>query len=90
MRTTPMLIVATLLSLGSAAPAFAGSGKPGADWMPIEQVRQRLSEAGYTSIKKIKADDGHWEGEGVKNGVKMEFHVNPKTGAITKEEPDDD
>jgi len=33
--------------------------------------------------------DGHWEGEGVKAGKKMQFHADPKTGAITSEKPND-
>ena len=32
---------------------------------------------------------GEWEGEGVKNGKKMEFRADPKAGAIIEEEPDD-
>ena len=46
-------------------------------------------ESGYGSVTKIEADDGHWEGEGMKNGQKYEFHVDPHSGAITKDEPDD-
>ena len=45
--------------------------------------------AGYTNITGLKADDGHWEGKGVKNGKIMEFHVDPRSGALTKEEIDD-
>jgi hypothetical protein len=29
------------------------------------------------------------EGEGIKDGHKMDFHADPKTGQITHEEPDD-
>ncbi len=39
-------------------------------------------------MTKIEADDGRWEGEGIKNGKKMEFRADPKTGAITHEKPD--
>ncbi|KQT55047.1 peptidase [Methylobacterium sp. Leaf456] len=78
------------LTLGVTGGALAGSDKPGADWIPADQVRQKLMDSGYTSITELEADDGHWEGEGMKNGVKMEFHVDPKSGAITKEKPDKD
>jgi Peptidase propeptide and YPEB domain len=61
---------------------------PGPDWMPFEQVVQKLKEAGYTQIAELQADDGHWEGEGIKNGRKMEFHADPRTGVITSEHPD--
>jgi hypothetical protein len=75
---------ALLLAGLTAAPTLAD--QPGADWISIEQVTSKLMAAGYSSISEIEADDGHWEGEGMKNGQKHEFHVDPHTGAITKDE----
>ncbi|MCJ2011518.1 PepSY domain-containing protein [Methylobacterium sp. J-076] len=83
-----LLILA--LALGLIGPAWAKKDKPGADWILAEQVKQTLMAAGYSSITELEADDGHWEGEGLKNDVKMEFHVDSKTGTITKEKPDKD
>jgi hypothetical protein len=80
------LVLALALSAGAVGPSRADT--PGADWMPADQVKQKLMAAGYTSITEFEADDGHWEGEGVKNGVKMQFHADPKTGAILSEKPD--
>lgn len=78
---------AALLLVGAtAAPALAD--QPGADWISVEQAKSKLMEAGYSSVTKIEADDGHWEGKGMKNGQMREFHVNPHTGAITKDEVD--
>jgi len=71
---------------GGATMAFADL--PGPDWAPFEQVVQKLKAAGYTQIGELKADDGRWEGEGMKNGKKMEFHADPKTGVIISEHPD--
>lgn len=88
MKTLAALAAASALALGLAAPAFAD--QPGADWMPVDQVVQKLKDAGYTQISEIGADDGRWEGEGVKNGQKMEFELDPKTGAIQNERPDND
>jgi hypothetical protein len=82
------LALMTTLSLGGAA--MAKEDKPGPDWMPADQVKQRLMDVGYSSITELEADDGHWEGESLKNGAKTEFHVDPRTGAITKEQADDD
>ena len=72
----------------SAAPAWAG--QPGTDWkVTKDQAESTLKAAGYTSITKIEADDGHWEGEGTKaDGMKYEFHVDPHSGKITKDEMD--
>ncbi|WP_245930602.1 PepSY domain-containing protein [Methylobacterium radiodurans] len=68
--------------------AGAGFRRPGEDWIRADQVNQRLADAGYTSITELEAEDGHWEGEGIKNGVTIEFHVDPNTGAIANEKPD--
>lgn len=78
----------------AAAALIASTGmtladQPGTDWITQEQVTQKLTAAGYTNITGLKADDGHWEGKGVKNGKIMEFHVDPHSGALTKEEIDD-
>ena len=56
--------------------------------MPIEQVKAKVMESGYSQVTKLEADDGRWEGEGVKNGQKMEFHADPKSGAIVSEKAD--
>jgi len=57
--------------------------------MPAQQVIEKALNSGYTNITEFKADDGRWEGEGIKNGQKMEFHADPKTGVITSEKLDD-
>jgi peptidase YpeB-like protein len=67
---------------------LARADQPGSDWMPAQQVIDSVIKSGYTQVTKIEADDGRWEGEGIKNGQKMEFHADPKTGAITFEKPD--
>ncbi|TAL78406.1 MAG: PepSY domain-containing protein [Beijerinckiaceae bacterium] len=72
--------------VGGATAAMADT--PGPDWMPVEAVTQQLRDAGYTRIIQIEADDGHWEGEGIKDGRKMEFRVDPRSGMIIYEEPD--
>ena len=77
------------LMLAQTTIAFAKDDKPGADWMTKEQVMQKLAAAGYTDIRGLEADDGHWEGKGMKGGKLLEFHVDPRTGALTKEKPDD-
>lgn len=90
MKSMALSTLILAAAFGFASPALAKTDKPGPDWIPADQVKQKLMDAGYTSITEFEADDGHWEGEGVKNGVKMEFHVDPKTGALTKEKPDKD
>ena len=80
--------VAFALVLFIAGAKVAKADQPGPDWMPAKQVIDKALQSGYTQITKIEADDGRWEGEGIKNGQKMDFHADPKTGAITFEKPD--
>ena len=79
--------IALAFVLTCPASTLAFADQPGADWMPADQVKQKLMASGYTSITEFEADDGHWEGEGVKNGTKMQFHADPKTGALLSEKP---
>lgn len=93
MKTPAILALALVLSAGLAGSAFAEKGpdgKPGADWMPKEQLLQKLEAAGYSNLKGLEADDGHWEGEGTKNGAKMEFRADPRTGELLSEKLDHD
>jgi len=53
--------------------------------MPVEKVKEKLMSSGYTSIIRIDADDGHWDGEGIKNGKLTEFDLDPKTGEVLGE-----
>ena len=87
MHRLAMLVFAAALSTGSLN--LARADQPGADWMPAEQVKQKVLQSGYTQVTKLEADDGRWEGEGIKDGKKMDFHADPKTGVITSEKLDD-
>ncbi|WP_347339041.1 PepSY domain-containing protein [Bradyrhizobium daqingense] len=54
-------------------------------------LRLLIDEAapsGFTLVSKIEADDGRWEGEGMKDGQKMKFHADAKTGEIIDARPD--
>jgi hypothetical protein len=76
-------------ALSASSLNLAKADQPGPDWMPAEQVKQKVLQSGYTEVTELEADDGQWEGEGIKNGQKMDFHADPKTGVITSEKVDD-
>ncbi|XIA64514.1 PepSY domain-containing protein [Bradyrhizobium sp. TZ2] len=87
-----MNILATVVftaALSAVSLNLAKADQPGPDWMPAEQVKQKVLQSGYTEVTKLEADDDQWEGEGIKNGQKMDFHADPKTGVITSEKVDD-
>ncbi|ONG55826.1 hypothetical protein BKE38_08200 [Pseudoroseomonas deserti] len=51
-------------------------------WMPMEQVVSRVAAMGYTA-EEIGRDDGCWEVEARdRNGVKVEFKLDPVSGAL--------
>jgi Peptidase propeptide and YPEB domain len=81
--------VAFALVLSAAGVDLAKADQPGADWMPAQQVIEQVLKSGYAQITQLEADDGRWEGEGIKNGQKMDFHADPRTGVITFEKLDD-
>lgn len=86
------LVPLTLSSLFmTAAFSFAAlADQPGADWISKDKAETALKAVGYTQITKIEADDGHWEGEGLKSdGKKYEFHVDPHNGTVLKDKLDD-
>ncbi|KQP40822.1 peptidase [Methylobacterium sp. Leaf104] len=78
---------AALLTVLLAGPGVAAADTPGADWLTPAQTKQALTRAGYSEITKLEADDGHWDGEGIKDGRRMRFDADPKTGAILGEVP---
>jgi hypothetical protein len=78
-------VVACMLVFGLALQVAALADQPGPDWMPVEQVKQKLLSLGYASIIKIEVEDGHWDGEGMKNGEAMQFDLDPMTGDILGE-----
>jgi hypothetical protein len=80
---TSLLAVALI----AGATTFASADMPGKDWITLEQVAQKLHDMGFSSVTKLEADDGHWEGDAVKDGQMYEIHVDPYTGALTKNEP---
>jgi hypothetical protein len=81
--------IAFALALSAGSVNLVKADQPGPDWIPALQVIEKVLNSGYTQVTKLEADDGRWEGEGLKNGQKMEFHADPKTGVITSEKLDE-
>jgi hypothetical protein len=83
-----MIMKAYLLaaSVLFGAVGLAMADTPGKDWISVDQAKAKLMATGYTNVTTIEADDGHYEGVGVKGGAVHEFHVDPHTGAVTKDE----
>jgi hypothetical protein len=74
----------TVLALATGNAAFAHD-KPGADWMSKDAAIAKVKAQGYDAVR-LKADDGRWEGEATKQGLFYDIHVDPRSGALTKNE----
>lgn len=79
------ILLAAVLGL-AAAPAFADTHSqrlnvPKDQWMTAAQMTEKLSAAGY-KVHEIEVDDGAYEVEMTKDGVKHDVHVHPSTGEI--------
>lgn len=71
--------------LAAAVALFAGTAMadpPGADWLTKPQVVKQLGTQGLTHVTGLEADDGHWEGEALRDGKIVEFHADPRTGKL--------
>ena len=76
-----------LFAFAASSPALADRAGP--DWIGIERVAAIAKEAGYVQVSKIEADDGRWEVEAIKDGLRFKFNVDPRSGAITDQRRDD-
>lgn len=74
------IIAGALLSV-IATPALAEH--PGRDWLSLRALTDAIAKQGY-QVTEAEADDGHWEGEMTRNGVRYEFHADPRTGRLIR------
>jgi hypothetical protein len=77
------IFLASALFLGAATIAYAEM--PDSDWISKDALTKQMESQGYSAIV-LKADDGRWEGQAIKDGKIIEFHADPHTGMITKSE----
>ena len=67
-----------------------GSGSAPAGVLTAAQIRAALEAAGYTQIRDLEYDsDGYWEADARNaQGQRVELHIDPRTGAVLREERD--
>jgi hypothetical protein len=83
-----LAVPALAVGLAAVTPAFAGddyAGRinvPREQWLSVNDVIKKISDQGY-KVTKVEVDDGTYEFEGTNaDGVYVEAHVHPATGAI--------
>jgi hypothetical protein len=78
------IALTTALALAASSAAMAHD-QPGADWISKDAAIVKVKALGYDAVR-LEADDGHWEGEATKQGQFYDIHVDPHSGALTKNE----
>lgn len=77
-----LLVVGFVSSLSSEATSASDTKTP-----KLSDILQQLDSKGYTNIQDVEYDHGILIVEGINdNGIKFELHLDPKTGAILKQQ----
>ncbi|MGI9281205.1 MAG: PepSY domain-containing protein [Endozoicomonas sp.] len=80
-----VFLLAMFMVLGSSS--FASP--PAAVGKPLSQIIKLLEDQGYRPIVDVSMDDGLWEIEAYKGNEKRELKVNPDSGEVVSDRPDD-
>ena len=88
MRSQVLLSCTLALALFSASHSFADE-KPPANAIPLSQLIKMLESKGFNPIVQVELDDGVWEVEAYRDNRKLELKVNPVSGKVISERPDD-
>lgn len=89
-KTFAAVVAATIVAGSSVVLAQTTQSTAPAE-LTIQQVIGKLETAGYSAIGDVEKDDGHWEAEASnKSGQRVEVELDSRTGAIVREEPDND
>jgi hypothetical protein len=76
------------VALLAASTAAAGSLPPGSA-KPLSEVLSSLETAGYAAATDVEFDHGRWQIEVMKATAALELYVDPQSGKVLDEVPDD-
>ncbi|WP_250464583.1 PepSY domain-containing protein [Microbulbifer litoralis] len=88
MRLLKQLLFATLIAV-AVQPAVADE-KPPAGAMALSTLLTKLEQLGYTPITDVSLDNGRWEIEAYKGAEKRDLEVDPNSGKVLSDRPDND
>lgn len=87
MRIRPVLIVPTLLAALAATPALAANAQAGKNTLTEPQIRELLTNGGYTRIDDLEFEDGMWETDATSaDGNRVDVRIDPASGKIYAED----
>jgi uncharacterized membrane protein YkoI len=78
-----------VVALVAIPAAIRADESPPADGKQLLEIVRGLEEQGYAPIIETSFDDGVWEVEAYKNEAAFELSVNPTSGEVVSEHPDD-
>lgn len=81
-------VIGICVLVAASAVVFAGEYPP-PDARPLSEIVRSLEDADIGLITSIEFDDGAWEIETRRDGRWMEVHVDPETGEIRRQQPND-
>ncbi len=88
---TNVLVLKTMMALSAfsiAGAALAGpvcTTEPKAKWLTEVQMKAKVAELGYKTIKTFQVSGSCYEIYGInKDGKRAEVYFNPVTGAVVK------
>ena len=67
-----------------------GDRKPPADAMALSELIRKVEDQGYNNLDDISFEGRSWEMEAVRDGKQRELKVDPASGKVTSDRPDDD
>lgn len=81
---TRFVLAATALIIGTSVAVADPVNRlnvPRDQWLAPAQITEKLSAQGY-KVLEIESDDGAYEVEMIKDGVRLDTHVHPATAEI--------
>ncbi|THF62217.1 PepSY domain-containing protein [Pseudothauera rhizosphaerae] len=84
-------IIASFLLASAAffAAPLEAAERPPSDARPLSEIVALLERSGYGPIVEIEFDDGRWEVEAYRQGRKFDLKVDPHSGAVLSERPEE-
>ena len=84
------LAASTIAGAALASSDDKEAANPQPNWMTIEQVTKKLTDAGY-KVRQVKAEDDGYEVSAIDmNGRRLEALVDPVTGDVLESESGED
>jgi hypothetical protein len=81
-------LTVTIMLLFSTIRIVAGE-KPPADAAPLSEIIKSLEDKGYSPVTDVSIDDDAWEIEAYKDGEERELKVDPVSGQVISDQPED-